>query len=883
VTADVAVFRRVLGQARPCWPHAGTLLLLGLLSGPLALLAPLPLKIAVDSVIGSHPLPPPLAPVVPDAVSRSPSALLALAIGLLLAHALLGQLQGRASARLGVHLRERLVVDFRARLSRHVRRRSLACPDAKDSSDPSYRIQHDAPAVPYILTGSLIPLVCATVTIIGLIFVIARIDGPLALIALAIWPGLVAASRAFPRRRRRPSPAVTKLTTAAGAAAVLLVGIHDVRSGLITLGELLLVMGYMKELYGPLRTITRKATGLRPQLARAARAFALLDEPSDVDERPNARPLARARGAIAFHRVSFAYGGDRPVLHDVSFDLQPGVRLGIVGASGAGKSTLISLLTRVHDPTAGHIRLDGIDLRDIRLEDLRRQFAVVPQDPVLLPASIADNIACARPGAGPRELIAAAQAADAHEFIVRLPQGYVTLVGEHGFPLTHGQRRSIAIARAFLKDGPVLLLDEPTSALDAEAEAVVPAAIRRLMRGRTVILITHRASLLERCTEILALENGRAVTDAARTPAAVKPTDGPTVARARPSLASHPAVHAWCQLYPHAEPRGITPVRVRRRKTKVYRLEGAGRAGAAVIAKQCLKPSARIERTVYEEILPRLTLPSLHCYGFLEEPDTDYSWLFLEEATGTEYSGLLAAHRAQAGRWLGLLHTSAADAGAAARLPDGGPGRYRELLRSTREAILARLDNPVLGPGDLLLLDRLVARLAEVDAHWTRLEEICEGVPQTLVHGDFNGKNLRIRSLNGKTSVAVFDWADAGWGVPAVDLAQMAVPATKLSANPDLSTYCSTVSERWPGVNPAAVPRLAHCGTVFRALAALSWASNSLGHDWASTAVADMRIYEAEMAHSLDVLDGTAQGRAAPDAGRRHDPTRPAGQEVGGE
>src|SRR5256885_6610639 len=278
-------------------------------------------------------------------------------------------------------------------------------------------------------------------------------------------------------------------------AAVLLIGVRHVGAGVLTLGELLTVMAYMNQLYEPLKTISRKAATLQLHLASAERAFALLDEPSDVEERPNARPLGRASGAIAFRNISFAYGKDRPVLHDISLEIEPGTRLGIAGAAGAGKGTLISLRPWIYDPTAGSILLDGKDLRDYRLADLRNQFAIVLQEPVLFSASIAENIAYAKPEATRDELIAAAQAANAHEFIVRLPQAYDTQVGERGVQLSGGQRQRIAIARAFLKDSPVLILDEPTSGVDDEAEAVIVEAIRRLMHGRTVILITHRSSL----------------------------------------------------------------------------------------------------------------------------------------------------------------------------------------------------------------------------------------------------------------------------------------------------------------------------------------------------------------------------------------------------
>src|SRR5436309_1373077 len=212
---DVVLFRRLLSQARPYWPHVAALFLLSLLSSPLALLAPLPLKIGVDSVIGSHPLPHVIAPFVPEAITRFPGTLLAFAIGLLVAVALLGQLQGLASTLLRAYMKEKLVLDFRARLFRHVQRLSLAYHDTKGTADSTYRIQHDAPAVQYILTESVIPFISATVTLIGMIYVMARIDWQLALIALAISPGLVVTARAFRRRLRRQSREVKKLESSA--------------------------------------------------------------------------------------------------------------------------------------------------------------------------------------------------------------------------------------------------------------------------------------------------------------------------------------------------------------------------------------------------------------------------------------------------------------------------------------------------------------------------------------------------------------------------------------------------------------------------------------------------------------------------------------------
>jgi ABC-type multidrug transport system fused ATPase/permease subunit len=829
---EAALYRRFLAQARPYWPHLGALFLLGLLSSLLALLAPLPLKIAVDSVIGAHPLPRHLAPLVPDAITRSPGGLLAFATGLLLAVALLGQLQGLASASLRAWLK------------------------------------HDVPATRHILTESLIPFMTSAVTLIGMLYVAARIDWLLASVTLAIAAGLVVTGPPLPRRLRRRSREVHKLTTAAGTAAVLLMGVHHVRSGQITLGDLLLVLGYITQLREPLRTIRRKEARLPLQGAGAERAFPVPEELSDAEERTHAGPLARARGGIAFRRVSFGYGDERPTLHDLSFEIEPGTRLGIAGASGAGKSALLNLLMRFCDPTEGQIRLDGVDLRHIRPEDLRRQFAVVPEDPVLFSASIAENIARARPRASQGELVAAAQAANAHEFIVRLPDGYDTLVGERGVQLSGGQRQRIAIAQAFLKDSPVLVLDEPTSAVDEESEAAVVEAIRRLMRGRTVLLLTHRQSLLERCRALVVLENGRLVSDTTCAAPMVVPIAGAAaVRRGQATLMSHPAVHAWRQLYPGSEPHRITPLRVSLRKTMVYRLQGAGPDGSIVIAKRSRKKDALIERTVYEDILPRLTIPSLRYYGFFEDADAEHCWLFLEDVAGAEYSGLLAEDRARAARWLGLLHTSAAEVAAKTRLPDGGPGRYRKLLWSAHESIREHLDNPVLGPDDVRVLEEVLARLTELDAQWHRLEELCDGLRPTLVHGDFNGKNLRLRTASAGTTVLVFDWEDAGWGVPAVDLAQQAVPSSYLSANPDIPTYWSTVRESWPNMTTEALQKLAYCGTVFRALAALYWESFSLGTEWASRFMTDIRLYDAEMVQALARLGWNGRSASAPVAG----------------
>jgi len=311
------------------------------------------------------------------------------------------------------------------------------------------------------------------------------------------------------------------LIMAVGTVTVLFVGVRHVLVGALTLGEFLLVMSYLSQLYEPLKVLSRKTVSVQSYLASAERVFSVLDEMPDVQERPNARPLPRALGAVAFRNVAFTYGTDRPALRDVSFEIPPGTRLGIMGATGAGKTTLMSLLIRFYDPTTGAILLDDIDLRDYRLADLRNQFAIVLQESVLFSASIAENIAYARPGCSYDSIVAAAQAANAHEFIAHLPQGYDTQVGERGLRLSGGERQRISLARAFLKDAPILILDEPTSSIDVKTEAKIMEAMERLMRGRTTFLITHRLNTLGHCDTLFQMESGSLVRVTAAEPLVV--------------------------------------------------------------------------------------------------------------------------------------------------------------------------------------------------------------------------------------------------------------------------------------------------------------------------------------------------------------------------
>jgi ATP-binding cassette subfamily B protein len=301
-------------------------------------------------------------------------------------------------------------------------------------------------------------------------------------------------------------------TIAVASAAALWIGARHVHSGILTLGDLLLVMAYMTQLYDPLRTVSGKLPELQGWMVSVRRALALLDEVPELGDGPHPISLRRAQGCIHFRDVSFSYPVSGRALDSVSFEVAEGTRVGIIGPSGSGKSTLVNLLTRFYDADSGRILLDGRDLRDYRLADLRRQFAMVLQDAVVVSTTVAENIAYGDPSASREQVIAAARAAMAHDFIAALPQGYDTRIGEGGCRLSGGERQRLGIARAFLKDAPILILDEPTSAVDMPTEDEIMKAMRRLVQGRTTFVIAHRLSTVQDCDLLLVLHQGRLVT-----------------------------------------------------------------------------------------------------------------------------------------------------------------------------------------------------------------------------------------------------------------------------------------------------------------------------------------------------------------------------------
>jgi ATP-binding cassette, subfamily B, bacterial len=918
------LYRRLMLEARPYRLHIAGLFGLSLLSSAFALLAPLPLMIAVDSVVGSRPLPGFIAVFVPAWAAESQTGVLLVAAALFVFISLLKQLQQFGTLVLSTYAGEKLLLDFRTRVFRHAERLTLAYHDSKGAADSTYRIQYDASAIQSVAVTGLIPFFTAVVTVVGMIYVTARIDWQLALVSLGVTPILFLALRMYRTRLRarwhdakrlessalsvvqeslealrvvkafgreddardrfasRSSDSVRAkidlafvegrfgivigVTIGLGMGTVLFLGTGHVLAGTLTLGELVLVMGYLQQLYDPLKTASKKAGALQSSLASAERVYSLLDETPDFVDPPDARPLKRAAGAVAFRGVSFAYDPGHLVLDGVSFEVPPGTRLGIAGTTGAGKTTLVSLLTRFYDPQGGEILLDGVDLRRYRLADLRNQFAIVLQEPVLFSASIAENIAYAQPGADEDDLIAAAKAAHAHDFIQALPDGYATLVGQRGARLSGGERQRIALARAFLKDAPILILDEPTSSVDARTESEILDAMERLMRGRTALMIAHRPSTLAICDARVELELGRVVPRISAAPRRARraPHGPPTRRREvqsgrtrgkRLPLAcdpvKHPVARAWQTLAPTRACVERIDLLRQKRRGEIYRLAVRG-VPTGVIAKRGRSEALQVERTIYESVLPRLRAPALRYFGFVAEEEGSSGCLFIED--GGDERCAIEQHSALAAQWLGALHGGAASLDLESAVPERGPAHYLEHLRAARTRILENFYHPALARDDKVTLQTIVTACDLVQSRWSTVEAMCEGLPRTLVHGDLADRNVRLLRDDAGPALVAFDWEWAGYGVPAADVYMFARGARRK----DLLRYRSTVSHHTRELDEDEIGLLSLLGNGFRLLASIDWASLDLGYPRPERGMASLHVYGEPLQTWAGALEAAA-------------------------
>jgi ATP-binding cassette subfamily B protein len=571
-------FRRAFNYFKPdAWPLAGVggLIAAGALLG---LLKPWPLALLVDCVLGTRPAPGWLT-ALPGAANRAGliAWLAALTFLLHLGQGALSALYTYLSIKIGLRGLTRVRIDVFEKLTRL----SLRFYQGARAGDVIYRATWDTYAFQTGFQQGWITLAASAASLLMMMTVMAALNARLTLVALGIVPLLLLAVRRFSgpmsgrgrlaqqddsrvtssvhqqisalqivqsytreaseterfrgqtdaaRRSRLAQHGAEVLyglaiagVFAAGTAVIVWLGAREALRGHLTVGELLIFVAYLAQLYEPLHQLSHVGATLSGAGAGMGRVFELLDSPEEISSEPTAvsvrrrgepdggRPGLVCRGEVRFSGVRFGYRPGQEVLRGVDLTIQAGESVALIGPSGAGKTTLLNLLPRFFDPVEGEVFLDGTDLRRLRLPDLRAQIALVLQEPVLLPATIAENIAYGRPGASREEIRAAARAAHAEEFIQRLPEGYDTLVGEGAGRLSAGEKQRVNLARAFLKDAPVLLLDEPTSALDRESETLVARGLQELARGRTTLLVAHRAATIRAVNRIVVLADGLVV------------------------------------------------------------------------------------------------------------------------------------------------------------------------------------------------------------------------------------------------------------------------------------------------------------------------------------------------------------------------------------
>jgi ABC-type multidrug transport system fused ATPase/permease subunit len=528
----------------------------------IGLLLPWPLKLVIDNVLGTAPLPPPFARWV-DGLDRVAILMLIVASGLALT--LLSNALAIATSYLKTRLEQSIILDFRSDLFHHAERLSVAFRDQVSTGRLIYAINFEATAAGNLIMA-LQPLAQSALTVIGMVWITFRIDAVLALLAVTVVPildyaigyyathiqprlmqvkwmeadalsiihdamSMVPIVSAFGREdhelsRFRQQSAQTlrarvgittrqtffslcvNMTTATGTALVLGFGSYQALRGRLTPGDLLVVLSYVAAVYKPLEAISYTLGSLQDNLVGLRMGFHILDTKPLIQEVPGAEALPEEAGRVRFDNVSFAYPGRVDTLKNISFDVEPGQVVAIVGPTGAGKTTLASLIPRFYDPLQGRILIHDRDIRQLTLTSLRDHISIVPQEPLLFAGTIADNVRYGRLDASMDEVIAAAQAANAHDFIARLAAGYETQIGERGVRLSGGERQRLCIARAFLKQAPILILDEPTASIDSRTEAVILDALDRLMLGRTTFMIAHRLSTVRHADLILAMDHG---------------------------------------------------------------------------------------------------------------------------------------------------------------------------------------------------------------------------------------------------------------------------------------------------------------------------------------------------------------------------------------
>jgi len=562
------LYRRTLAYFRPFMGQTLLATALTLISIAFNLLKPWPFKYIVDGVLApndaahrqAH------AEVARWLGAVSPStAVLVLCIAIVLFHFLAGVVNLVTNV-IFVRIGLQALLKMRTELYAYLQSLPLKFHDSRRSSDSSFRVAYDSQAIQTIYNKGFSNIFQSVITLVSTFAVMVALDVKLTLISLGIVPFIILAIRHFALRIRTESTTIQERESAVltvaqeglasvrmvhafgqedrevrmfhqsarqsleanlrltgtsmssalvigtlmafGTAAMYWIGSLHVLGGTLQLGTLLVFASYLTMLYQPLEALTYTAWALEGAAAGMQRCFEILDREDDVKDAPDAVELQAAKGSIRIENVDFGYDDQRIILKGVSVEIAPGQTVAFVGGTGAGKSTLLSLVPRFYDPAAGRVLVDGRDLRALKKKSLRSQISIVLQDTLLFSTTVRENIAYGRPEATEEEIVEAARRAQAHDFIMAMPDGYRSQVGERGGHLSVGQRQRLGIARAFLKNAPILLLDEPTSALDPTTEAAIMETIADLMRGRTTLIVTHRIATIHAMEKIVVLKNG---------------------------------------------------------------------------------------------------------------------------------------------------------------------------------------------------------------------------------------------------------------------------------------------------------------------------------------------------------------------------------------
>jgi len=550
-------------------PYRGWLIIVFvamLIETAMSIAAPWPLKIIIDNVVGKHKLPEFLGWLRDFSYGEHTLALAGVAAGGAVLIALIGAIAGYIDNYYTESVAQYVANDLRQRLYHHLHRLSLKYYDTHKIGNMLSTITSDVGTIQSFASTALLSILVDALTIAGMVFVMLYLNFDFALIAVGVTPFLLLFVARFKKAVKKATHEVRKRQS--DIVAVVQEGLESVRSvkafgrqdleegrlreasmetvqaalkarrvksllspivsvtvslcvaivlwrgaGLIlrdamTIGALTVFLSYLNKFFKPVQDLAKMTNVIAQAAVGLERIQTILDADAIIPQKPGARDPGKLQGEIVFEHVAFAYDPAAPVLRDINLTIQPGQRIGVCGPTGGGKSTVLSLIPRFYDPTLGRVLIDGVAVTDYRLDRLREQIGFVLQDTVLFAGSIRDNIAYGRPEATPEEIIQAAKMANAHDFISEMPHGYDSLVGERGLTLSGGQRQRIGIARAIVRNAPILILDEPTAALDTESEKLVMEALERLMKGRTVITIAHRLSTIRDADKIVVLKGG---------------------------------------------------------------------------------------------------------------------------------------------------------------------------------------------------------------------------------------------------------------------------------------------------------------------------------------------------------------------------------------